>query len=307
MRWLRKTGLSGCKLNKSSTIFAQGLILYKEYDFLIRSLVYECFFLILLVILKPQRRWSGGNIERSDAVFFIDNPELSIIVPTFMEASNIPILVKEISSALEPILPEWELIIVDDDSRDGTEDACASLRGQGFPLKLVVRKDERGLATAVLKGFTRARAPVFVVMDADLSHMPAAIPIFYQAIRSGAEFVIGSRYISGGSTDDKWTVYRYLNSKIATLLARPLVKVSDPMSGFFALSRTLFERCDALSPIGYKIGLEILIKCKPTNLKEVPIYFRNRVYGDSKLSIKQQLLYLRHLRLLYGYRWKSDK
>lgn len=136
---------------------------------------------------------------------FIDKPELSIIVPTFREAQNIPILVREISAAMEHVLPEWELIIVDDNSRDGTEDACESLLRQGFPLKLVVRKNERGLATAVMEGFTRARAPVFVVMDADLSHMPAAIPIFYQAIQNGAEFVLGSRYIPGASTDDKWT------------------------------------------------------------------------------------------------------
>jgi dolichol-phosphate mannosyltransferase len=118
---------------------------------------------------------------------------------------------------------------------------------------------------------------------------------------------MGSRYIPGGGTDDKWTVYRYLNSKIATLLARPLVNVSDPMSGFFALSRTLLERCEEISAVGYKIGLEILVKCKPKNLKEVPIYFRTRVLGESKLSIKQQLLYLRHLRRLYIYNWNAGK
>jgi len=240
-------------------------------------------------------------------VFFIDKPELSIIVPTFREAQNIPIIVREISAAMEHVLPEWELIIVDDNSRDGTEDACASLRRQGFPLKLVVRKNERGLATAVLEGFSRARAPVFMVMDADLSHQPTTIPLLYNAIKEGADFAMGSRYMPGGGTDDKWTVYRYLNSKIATLLARPLVAVSDPMSGFFALSRTLLERCEDISAVGYKIGLEILVKCKPKNLKEVPIHFRTRVFGESKLSIKQQLLYLCHLRRLYIYNWKAGK
>ncbi len=249
----------------------------------------------------------GGRLKKGEAVFFIDNPELSIIVPTFREAPNIPILVREIFSALEHILPEWELIIVDDNSRDGTEDACGSLRRQGFPLKLVVRKNERGLATAVLEGFTRARAPIFVVMDADLSHQPTTIPLLYNTIKGGADFAMGSRYIPGGGTDDKWTVYRYLNSKIATLLARPLVNVSDPMSGFFALSRTLLERCEDISAVGYKIGLEILVKCKPQILKEVPIHFRTRVFGESKLSIKQQLLYLCHLRRLYIYNWKAGK
>jgi len=265
----------------------------------------KCYFLILFVLLWRKRIWFGGNSERGEAVFFVDNPDLSIIVPTFREAQNIPILVREVSAAMKHVLPEWELIIVDDNSRDGTEDACGSLRKQGFPLKLVVRKNERGLATAVLEGFTRARAPVFVVMDADLSHMPAAIPIFYQAIQNGAEFVLGSRYIPGASTDDKWTVYRYLNSKIASLLARPLTSVSDPMSGYFALPRSLLERCDELSPVGYKIGLEILIKCKPINLKEVPINFRTRVLGESKLSVKQQTLYLIHLWSLYRHKWTA--
>lgn len=237
---------------------------------------------------------------------YFDNPKISIIVPAFMEAPNIPILVKEISEVLEPVILEWELIVVDDNSLDGTVGACDSLRRQGLPLKLVVRKNKRGLATAVLEGFKEAKAPVFVVMDADLSHPPAAIPLLYQAIQNGADFAIGSRYIAGGGTDDKWTVYRYLNSKIASLLARPLTAVKDPMSGFFALSRTLWERCEDISPVGYKIGLEILVKCKPQNIKEIPIQFRSRVFGESKLSIKQQLLYLSHLRSLFVYKWRSD-
>ncbi len=240
-------------------------------------------------------------------MLIINNPELSIIVPTFREAPNIPILVREIFSALEHILPKWELIIVDDNSRDGTEDACAGLRRQGFPLKLVVRKNERGLSTAVLEGFTRARATVFVVMDADLSHQPTTIPLLYNTIKRGADFAMGSRYMPGGGTDDKWTVYRYLNSKIATLLARPLVNVSDPMSGFFALPRSLWERCDELSPVGYKIGLEILVKCKPINPKEVPIHFRTRMLGESKLSVKQQTLYLIHLWSLYRHKWTAGR
>lgn len=234
-------------------------------------------------------------------------PKLSIIVPAFREAPNIRILVKGISCALETVIPEWELIIVDDNSKDGIVSICESLRRKGFPLKLVVRKNKRGLATAVLEGFKEAKAPLFVVMDADLSHPPASIPLFYREIQRGADFVTGSRYIPGGGTDDKWTVYRYLNSKIASLLARPLITVSDPMSGFFALPRTLWERSDALSPVGYKIGLELIVKGKPKNLKEVPIYFRTRKLGKSKLSIKQQLLYLSHLLSLYSYKWTTDK
>lgn len=235
-----------------------------------------------------------------------NSPKLSIIVPAFREALNIPILVKEISCALETVIPEWELIIVDDNSKDGIISVCESLREKGFPLKLVVRKNKRGLATAVLEGFKEAKAQVFVVMDADLSHQPATIPLLYQAIQNGADFAIGSRYLSGGGTDDKWTVSRYLNSKIASLLAMPLIAVSDPMSGFFSLPRTLLARCKPLLPVGYKIGLEIIVKCKPQNLIEIPIHFRTRKLGKSKLTIKQQLLYLYHLCSLYRFKLTVD-
>jgi dolichol-phosphate mannosyltransferase len=232
-------------------------------------------------------------------------PDVSIIVPAFMEAENIPILVGEISAELKHAIPAWELIIIDDNSRDGIIAVCNELSGQGAPLKLIVRYNERGLSTAVLEGFTHARAPVFVVMDADLSHTPATIPVFYKEIQKGFDFVIGSRYVPGGDTDDRWTLYRYLNSKLATLLAKGLVPVSDPMSGFFAFQRSIWEQCAHLSPIGYKIALELMVKGKPRNIKEVPIHFRTRRIGESKLTLKQQLMYLRHLNLLYRYKWFS--
>ena len=234
-------------------------------------------------------------------------PDVSIIVPTLREAANIPILVRTISEELKHDVFEWELIIIDDNSEDDIVDVCENLFEQGVSLKLVVRKNDRGLATAVLEGFTRARAPVFVVMDADLSHPPATIPVFYQEIQKGADFVIGSRYIKGGGTDDRWTLYRYLNSKVASLLSRGLVSVSDPMSGFFALPRLLWEQSGDLSPVGYKIGLELIVKGKPKNLKEVPIHFRTRRIGESKLTFKQQLLYLSHLRSLYRRKWFEGK
>lgn len=236
-----------------------------------------------------------------------NDPKLSIIIPTFGEAMNISLLVREIAHDLKPQISNWELIIVDDDSRDGTVTICESLQKSGFPLKLVVRKNEQGLATAVIEGFKHARAPIFVIMDGDLSHMPAAVPLLYEAIQNGAEFAIGSRYILGGGTDDKWTFYRYLNSKFASLLARPLVALSDPMSGFFALPRSLWTRCQGLSPVGYKIGLEILVKCNPQNIKEVPIYFRTRELGESKLTVKQQFLYLIHLCTLYRFKFTERK
>ena len=230
-------------------------------------------------------------------------PHLSIVVPVLNEAANIPALTNEIASALDGSTIRWELIIVDDDSRDGTLEICEKLRRRELPLRLLVRHHHRGLATAVVHGLKYASAPVLLVMDGDLSHPPASIPAFYGAIRGGFDFVVGSRYISGGGTDDRWTVYRYLNSKLACLLARPLTAISDPMTGFFAMPRRVWARCKGLEPIGYKIGLEIIVKGRPESIRELPIHFSTRIHGDSKLTLTQQWFYLVQLAGLYRYWW----
>lgn len=235
--------------------------------------------------------------------FLPESPQLSIIVPTYQEAQNLPPLVAEIAAALAQVIPDWELIIVDDNSQDGTVEACQTLCAEGLPIRLVVRTKARGLSSAVVEGFAHARAPILLVMDADLSHPAMAIPQLYQAICNGAEFAIGSRYVPGGGTDEQWSWYRWLNSKVAVVLAKPLVSLRDPMAGFFALPRSLLQRCIHLHPIGYKIALEILIKSRGTNLREIPIVFRPRRFGDSKLTLKQQLLYLRHLCSLYKFQF----
>jgi len=230
-------------------------------------------------------------------------PAISIVVPTLLEAQNIESLVSQVAVSLAGVVPAWEIIIVDDNSRDGTDTICHRLQRKGYPIRLAIRARERGLASAVLHGYVLAKGSVFVTMDADLSHPPAAIPEFYRHIRRGADFVIGSRYMPGGGTDDRWTLYRLLNSKTASLLARPLVTISDPMSGFFAIPRALWERAAPLNPIGYKIALELIVKGRPQHLVEIPIQFRTRRHGRSKLSLKQQLLYLRHLERLYAFRF----
>jgi dolichol-phosphate mannosyltransferase len=235
--------------------------------------------------------------------FPADRPHLSIIVPTFQEAANLRLLVAEISAVIEQVTPFWELIIVDDNSQDGSVEVCEALRTAGVPLRLIVRTNARGLSSAVVEGFVHARAPVLVVMDADLSHPATAIPYLYHAILEGAEFAIGSRYVPGGGTDDHWNTYRWLNSKVASLLAKPLVSLQDPTAGFFALPQSLLQRCERLNPIGYKIALEVLIKSKATNVREIPIHFRTRQFGKSKLKLKQQLLYLRHLYSLYKFKF----
>ena len=229
-----------------------------------------------------------------------NTPEISIVVPTFREAESLPLLIERIALLKEKSGLELELLIVDDDSRDGTE-ALIAARTEPW-LQLFVRTEDRGLSQAVLFGLNRARGQVLFVMDADLSHPPEVIPEMLAALRSGADFVLGSRYVQGGTTAEGWGLFRFLNSRVATYLARPLTRVSDPMSGFFALPRAVFERAENPSPLGYKIGLELLVRCRCRAVREIPIHFSNRVRGESKLTLEQQLLYVRHLARLYRFK-----
>jgi dolichol-phosphate mannosyltransferase len=225
---------------------------------------------------------------------------VSIIVPTYREAESIPLLIERI----EPLRRqgfEIELLLMDDDSSDGTEEAVRSL-GKDW-VRLVVRKTDRGLSRAVLDGLRIARFEHLVVMDADLSHPPEAIPALIDQLDQGAEMVFGSRYVPGGSTAEGWGLLRWLNSKIATLLARPFTGIRDPMAGLFALKRERFALADPLNPVGFKIGLELLVKCRCRDVREVPIHFAKRKFGQSKLTLKEQVKYLRHLRLLAMYKY----
>lgn len=226
---------------------------------------------------------------------------VSVIVPTYREAENIPLLVERLQGVRERSGLELELVLVDDDSRDGTEQAVRSL---GLPwVRLVTRTADRGLSVAVLEGLRLASHDALVVMDADLSHPPEKIPEMLRALAAGADFVVGSRFVDGGSTDDQWGPFRWLNSRVATLLAAPLTRLKDPMSGFFALRRSTFLRGRDLNPVGYKIGLELLIKCPVQRSVEIPIHFVDRRLGQSKLTLKEQLRYLQHLRRLYIHRF----
>ncbi|MGF1508720.1 MAG: glycosyltransferase [Myxococcota bacterium] len=226
---------------------------------------------------------------------------LSVVVPTFRERANLPHLVARIDALRVKQRLDVEVIFVDDDSQDGTEEWVNEHAPEW--VRLVVRREERGLATAVVQGMEAARHPVIVVMDADLSHPPERIPAMILALESGQQFVIGSRYVPGGSTDDEWGFFRWLNSKVATLLAWPLTDAKDPMAGFFALRRSDFERRSALNPVGYKIGLELIVKCGLHNVGEVPIHFADRAFGQSKLTLKEQFNYLVHLRRLYMFKY----
>lgn len=229
-------------------------------------------------------------------------PSVSVVVPTYKEVANL----KELKERLESVrqaFSAFEWIIVDDNSQDGIEEWYANLDEESRRwIRLIVRQNERGLSTAVLRGFSEAKNEILTVMDADLSHPPEKIPELCQML-SQADMVIGSRYVKGGQVEEGWTLFRWINSKVATLLARPFTSAKDPMSGFFALRRESFLAADALSPIGYKIGLELIVKAKLQKVKEVPIFFADRKRGQSKLNLGEQLNYLRHLRRLANYKF----
>lgn len=230
--------------------------------------------------------------------------DLSVIVPTYKEAENLPHLIAELEKVKEAHGLDMELLIMDDDSHDGTEKLIHQLHKPW--IRLIVRKENRGLSPAVLDGFKHARNETLVVMDADLSHPPHAIPAMVQALDQGHDFVLGSRYVQEASTDAEWSLFRKLNSRVATWFAAPLTSVHDPMSGFFALTRETLGQAKSLNPIGYKIALELLVKCHCQRVKEIPIHFADRQRGHSKLTLKQQLQYLQHLRRLFIYKYAES-
>lgn len=228
---------------------------------------------------------------------------ISVIIPTFREAANVREMVERIERVRCESAPDLELIIVDDDSGDGMEALIEELDRPW--IRLMVRRDPASgasLSSAVIDGLRQAMGEILVVMDADLSHPPEKIPELAARLHNGADFALGSRYTPGGSTAGGWSVWRWLNSRTATLLARPFTAVRDPMSGFFALRRATFEQAAPLNPLGYKIGLELMVKCRCRNVEEVPIHFAERMRGRSKLTVRQQGLYLRHVARLLRFR-----
>jgi dolichol-phosphate mannosyltransferase len=227
---------------------------------------------------------------------------VSIVVPAFREGPNIRPLTQRVFAALAAEGIEGELIIVDDDSRDGTEEAVAELAG-AYPVRLIVRREERGLSGAVLRGFEEAGHEVLVVLDGDLQHPPEAIPAVVAKMDSGCDFVIATRYAEGGSLAENWPWHRRMMSRIAGLLARPLTPLSDPMSGFFAVRRDAVRAATGLSPLGFKIALEVYVKAGCRRPGEVPIAFGTRAAGESKLGAGEVGRYLKHLHRLYRHRW----
>ena len=232
--------------------------------------------------------------------------KIAIIIPTLNERESLPLLFSELRPNLKKIEAdnyEVELIIVDDNSQDGTQQFIKeySSRSQ-FKIKLIERK-EKGLATAVIRGFNETNAEILCVMDADLSHPPSLLPKLVENSKS-FEVVLPCRNMPGGGAEE-WPIHRKLTSRLATSLVKLLgIKARDPMSGFFLIQRKVIDKVE-LSPIGYKILLEILVKGNYKNFIEIPYIFRNRAVGNSKMNWKIILGYLKHLWVLK--KWQKQK
>ena len=222
---------------------------------------------------------------------------ISLVVPTYNEKDNIRPLVEKIHQSMSRVdNAEYEIVFVDDNSPDGTAEVVESL-SPDYNVRLLLRKDKKGLASAVIDGFSVARGEVLGVIDADLQHPPDIIPKLLSAINDGADIAIASRYVKGGAVPT-WGFLRRLISKGAIMLSRLLLpttrNVKDPMAGFFFFRKELIDG-KPLKPIGYKILLEILAMTNPKKVTEVPYVFSDRSSGRSKLGLNTQIGYLKHL------------
>ena len=229
------------------------------------------------------------------------SPPVSVVVPTLREAAGLRALAERVQEALRAVRGlQWELLLVDDDSRDGSEDVAAEL-GRRLPVRLHVRREPpRDLSLSVLLGIRLARFDQVVVMDADLSHPPERIPDLLAALDAGADLALGSRYAPGATVDRGWSRRRLLGSRLATALARPLVTCADPLSGFFAADRRTLPVPEDARPIGYKIALELMVRGR-LRVAEVPIVFNDRRTGESKMGWRTLAAYLRQLARLYRF------
>lgn len=211
---------------------------------------------------------------------------LSIIVPTFNERDNVQEFVRRLDERLAGL--EWEVVFVDDDSTDGTPQALRDLSQSDDRVRFLHRIGRRGLASAVAEGVLSTSAPFIAVMDADLQHDEGQLLLMLERLRSSScDIVVGSRYLEADGVDS-WDKSRQTVSRVATKLAHLFLKtkLSDPMSGFFMLTRDAFDHSvRGLSNIGYKILLDILVSARPAlRVAEIPYVFRSRIHGESKLD-----------------------
>lgn len=236
----------------------------------------------------------------------MNNPELSITVPTYNEAKNLPTLAKRIFTALKAHNINGELIIVDDQSPDGTAQIAEELAKE-LPIRVYIRGKREGPGPAIMDGIRLSEAPIACVMDGDLSHPPEALSTMFKIIKEGkALLVIGSRHVKGGGTS-AWIWYRKFFSWGARLLGNYLTPVRDLTSGFFMFDKKILENA-SINPIGCKVGLELMVKGNHQNkVMEYPIVFVEREKGESKMGWRETRQYLKHLLILIFWKLTRQK
>ncbi|KAJ8604024.1 hypothetical protein CTAYLR_003385 [Chrysophaeum taylorii] len=237
--------------------------------------------------------------------------KVTVVVPTYNEVENLRPLTERLFAAASKAKLEVELVFAEDESV-GTPASVAivtALEKEGYAVAMRVRRarEGRGLSSAVLLGFDAARHDVLVCMDADLQHEPESVPAVVAPVVSGAaDFAIGSRNVADGGVGFEWSLKRQIISKGATLLAMPLTASTDPMSGFFCVRKdTLAKGRSHCNPRGFKIALEIMVRCRCKSVVDVPITFRDRAAGESKLTMRQNIDYVRQLIDLYCFLYKG--
>lgn len=223
----------------------------------------------------------------------------SLVIPTYQERHNIEKIIKILTQLLNEFIPrQYELIIVDDDSPDGTWEIAQSLIAEYPHLQVIRRQHERGLSSAVIRGWQVAKGTILGVIDGDLQHPPEILKQLLQAIAQGADLAVASRHVDGGGVSS-WSMIRRCLSRGAQILGLILLpgvlgRVSDPMSGYFILRRTCIAGI-TLNPVGYKILLEVIGRGKINEITEVGYVFCERQEGESKVTWKQYVEYLHHL------------
>jgi len=240
---------------------------------------------------------------------------LSLVIPTFNEVTSLTVLVTQLEQLLEVALPrQYEIIVVDDNSPDGTAGVAAQLAQQYPAVKLLLRQRERGLATAVVRGWQQAQGEFLAVMDGDLQHPPGVVLELVEALQRGAGLAIASRYTKsaqGVQEQRQWQGHRRSLSRGAQLLGRLMLpqlftQLSDPLSGCFALRREVIAG-RSLHPVGYKILLEVLARSDrlPTHaITEVGYRFNSRQSGYSKVTAQHYWQYVVHLTRLRWALWR---
>lgn len=239
---------------------------------------------------------------------------LSLVLPTYNEGKNIPEIVKKLTQLLDEVIPgEYELIVVDDDSPDRTWEIAQSIMPEYPQLRVMRREEERGLSTAVIRGWQVAKGEIVGVIDADLQHPPEVLLEMLALIKEEDEdvdLVVASRHVEGGGVSDWSLIRRFLSRGAQTLgliiLPGVVGRVSDPMSGYFMVRRKALVG-KTMNPLGYKILIETLGRGDIGKVAEVGYVFQERLEGESKVTWKQYVDYLRHLVRLRLDLWRIGR